>query len=91
MKKHDDMSQIHSLKPQFIFGLNIGSSYNCFFINDKQIVYLAAGVIVIHDIQDNIQKFVSMDEPEKTITTMAISNNKYVTLQSHFLSIQTFK
>lgn len=79
MKKHEEISQIHSLKPKFIFGLNIGLSNNCFFINDKQIVYLSAGVIVVHDIQDNTQKFVHLDEPERTITTMKLSNSKYVT------------
>lgn len=66
-----------NLEPKFFFGLNAGLSNSCFFVNDDLIVYRAAGVIVIHDTTNNSQKFVYLNDAQKTITTMDINNHRY--------------
>lgn len=70
-------SEIYSLEPKFVFGLTPGLSNNCFFLNDYNIIYHAAGVLVIHDISVNSQHFIYLKEPQKIITTMELNNTKY--------------
>lgn len=72
----EDLSDVYSLDPKFVFGLNPGLSNNCFFLNDDNIIYHAAGVLVIHNILYNTQKFVYLREPQKIITTMELNNAK---------------
>jgi len=73
----EDWYETQYLVPKFFFGLTTGMADNCLFLNDDKIVYHASGVIVIHDISNNSQKFVPLNEPEKMITTMDLSNGKY--------------
>jgi len=70
--------EIRSLEPKFILGSTAGSSNNCFFLDNKKIVYHVSGVIVVHDLSNNSQKILCMNEPQKTITTMEFNNSKYV-------------
>lgn len=69
--------EIHSLEPKFILGLTAGSSKNCFFLNDKKILYHVSGVIVVHDLSNNSQEILQMNEPQKIITAMELNNSKY--------------
>lgn len=75
MEKSSDI--IYSLEPKFLFGMTQGLSNNCFFLNDNNIIYNAAGVLVIHNISSNIQKFLYLKDPQKIITTMELNNAKY--------------
>lgn len=72
----EDSSQTHTLVPKFVFGLTPGLADNCLFLNDEKIIYHATGVLVVHDTSNNSQKFVHLNEPQKTVTTMSLNNGK---------------
>jgi hypothetical protein len=67
-----------NIKPKFVFGLVTGISGNCLYLNDHVIVYPAAGVVVVHDLDAHSQRFVYPKDPRRTITAMDLSPMRYV-------------
>lgn len=73
---------IPTLEPKFLFGLTTLVNGNCLFLNENEIIYPAAGVLIIYDISRHKQKYIRLAEPQKVITAMALCINKYVLQES---------
>jgi len=76
MPNKNELNKIFTLEPKFIFGFATGSSKNCVFLNDKKIIYHASGVLVVHDLTNNSQQIIRMNDPQKIVTLMELNNNK---------------
>lgn len=77
MKNRPQSQCLLDIRPEFVFGLTIGLSGNCLFLNDHTIVYPATGVIVVYEMEMHSQKFVKLKAPRRTITAMDLSSIKY--------------
>ena len=57
---------IPTLKPKFFFGLTTQVNGNCLFLNENEIIYPAAGVLVIHDISNHKQNYIHLSITENS-------------------------
>lgn len=78
-----DSSEPHSLVPKYVYGLTVGLTDNCMFVNEEKIIYPASGVIVVHDTLNDSQEFVNLKKPQGRITAMDLDIKKYDTVKSH--------
>lgn len=67
------------IEPKFVFGV----SGNPLYSNDNVIVFSAAGVIVVHDLENHTQRFIPLTGTRKTITAVDLNSIKYYSYTYH--------
>lgn len=69
-------SDIPILKPRTVFGLRTDFSENVDCIADDEIVYPVGSVLAVHNLTQNIQKFIMLPQKGLNVSEMHVSPNK---------------
>ena len=62
-----------TVSPRFIFGVNGGMKNNLYLLEDHRLMYTAGHNIVVYNVEDKSQYFLSGSEGTMGISTIAIS------------------
>lgn len=64
------------LQARMFFGIKTQIKDNLWSLSDEEILYVAGGVIVIHNFVNKSQRYINIFNPERRISLVTVSKDK---------------
>lgn len=67
----------YRIKPKIVHGISTNVPNSVQFLSDNEVIYPSGGVVTIHNLTDNSQRFVQiMKDPDKLVNLISIHPKK---------------